>query len=342
MPRDGTGVAQVYPGSNSNASNTVIQSALENNLVNDLYALINSTPANLLAGSATNPSLTFTGDSNTGLYNVSADVIGVANGGVQHYSLSATALLGPNGTAALPGMAFLADPDTGVYRAGANQVGIATNGTGLVIFDQPNATVRPLTNGGFTLGDATHLIGGLYLQQNAGAFVGWGGTGPVIFNTSGNILTFATGTSYSFDALIDLSSGATTVGVKFPAVQIVSANANTLDDYAEGTTTPTITSGSGTFTTVSCTLTYTKTGNRVVWDAVITITTNGSAAGSIILPLPFTTGAASAASGVVVSSGVTVGGHVPVSSTTLTIRKYDGTYPGADGLTIRLGGSFRV
>ena len=38
-------------------------------------------------------------------------------------------------------------------------------------------------------------------------------------------------------------------GITFPATQIPSADGNTLDDYEEGTWTPTISSGTGSITT---------------------------------------------------------------------------------------------
>src|SRR5574340_331128 len=85
--------------------------------------------------------------------------------------------------------------------------------------------------------------------------------------------------------------------IKFPAAQDPSADANTLDDYEEGSTTPTVTASSGTFTSVSCALKYTKIGNRVLWNAAVTITTNGTADGFVIVPLPFAPAENTAATG---------------------------------------------
>ena len=76
-------------------------------------------------------------------------------------------------------------------------------------------------------------------------------------------------------------------GIKFPATQVSSADGNTLDDYEEGTWTPTDASGAGL--TLSGTNTrYTKVGNIVVACAEIVYpsTANGSAAK--IGGLPFT------------------------------------------------------
>ncbi len=82
--------------------------------------------------------------------------------------------------------------------------------------------------------------------------------------------------------------------IAFPAVQIPSANVNTLDDYEEGTWTPTITfATSGNLVVVYSTRVgqYTKIGNRVIADFnVITSTfTHTTASGNLrVAGLPFT------------------------------------------------------
>ena len=94
-----------------------------------------------------------------------------------------------------------------------------------------------------------------------------------------------------------LSLGGTTIipavgQYAFPATQNASADANTLDDYEEGTWTPKVTFGgsdssgqTGTFAGF-----YTKTGNQVFATALKNLTNKGSATGSMgIGGLPFTT-----------------------------------------------------
>lgn len=91
----------------------------------------------------------------------------------------------------------------------------------------------------------------------------------------------------------------TTIGlsggqIAFPAVQVPSANPNTLDDYEEGTFTPTITfSTPGDLNVVYSNQTglYTKIGRVVHWSAGITTTTftHTTASGGLqIAGLPFT------------------------------------------------------
>jgi len=94
-------------------------------------------------------------------------------------------------------------------------------------------------------------------------------------------------------------------GVAFPAVQAPSANANTLDDYEEGTWTP---SGFGiTFSSASGK--YTKIGNLVTvqFTVAFPVTTNGNIA--YIIGLPFTPGIDSG-----VAFGAT-GGRTPIDFT---------------------------
>jgi hypothetical protein len=85
-------------------------------------------------------------------------------------------------------------------------------------------------------------------------------------------------------------------GVKFPATQSASTDANTLDDYEEGTWTPTITfgatSGSGTGVTYgSQTGRYTKIGRTVVCAGEVVLTSKGSSTGAArVTGFPFTNG----------------------------------------------------
>jgi hypothetical protein len=68
-------------------------------------------------------------------------------------------------------------------------------------------------------------------------------------------------------------------GITFPATQSASSDANTLDDYEEGTWTPTFSSSGGTITTYSASGRYTKIGRIVYLYASITVSNIGSASG---------------------------------------------------------------
>lgn len=81
-------------------------------------------------------------------------------------------------------------------------------------------------------------------------------------------------------------------GITFPATQVPSADANTLDDYEEGTFTPSInslTAGTGRATTVY-TAKYTKVGRICNFQIFLTLSTLGSGGSglTVINGLPFT------------------------------------------------------
>ena len=105
---------------------------------------------------------------------------------------------------------------------------------------------------------------------------------PLIFGTNA-----AERMRLSASGVLELSVGQ----IKFPATQQASADANTLDDYEEGTWTPAITFGGGN-TGIgynSQVGRYTKIGNVVYYSCVITLSSKGSSTGDVaITGLPFT------------------------------------------------------
>ena len=99
-------------------------------------------------------------------------------------------------------------------------------------------------------------------------------------------ITSTTSTLGSLTQALDLGS---TGQIVFPATQNASANANTLDDYEEGTWTPTVSAQTGSLTSYSSSATYTKIGRLVNVTVYISITTKGTAADRLIVSnLPFT------------------------------------------------------
>jgi hypothetical protein len=122
-------------------------------------------------------------------------------------------------------------------------------------------------------------------------------------------------------------------GITFPATQSASTDANTLDDYEEGTWSPVLTSQTGSLTTVNNgTGYYTKVGRMVTITCRPSITTNGTGGGALIVSgFPFTNlgnglAGASREDGVVGSTfGISAN-----TSTSVYLQKYDATYPGAN------------
>jgi hypothetical protein len=127
------------------------------------------------------------------------------------------------------------------------------------------------------------------LVSNTFAVKSTGGTG--VFNIVGaNTNTDRTFTLPDNTGTI-VASGTTPAlnGIAFPATQAASSNANTLDDYEEGTFNPTISGWTGTYTTQFGH--YTKIGNLVYcFGCIITNGGTGTFSGSFPdlsgLPIP--------------------------------------------------------
>jgi len=101
-------------------------------------------------------------------------------------------------------------------------------------------------------------------------------------------------------------------GIGFPVTQVASSDANTLDDYEEGTYTATLTPGtSGSISLLAAfnELSYTKVGRLVTVTGYLIVTSVSSPVGNIALNLPFTpatlTDRAGDGTGVVTVAGTT-------------------------------------
>ncbi len=97
------------------------------------------------AGTASFPSIAFSSDTNTGIYSIGADQIGISTGGTLRLTFSTTALtstlpyVAPTGAAATPAFTFTGATNTGVYAASATAVGISADGAVSAVFDTGQA-----------------------------------------------------------------------------------------------------------------------------------------------------------------------------------------------------------
>jgi len=136
-------------------------------------------------------------------------------------------------------------------------------------------------NAGAKAGDA-------FIRGHAGVSIeSSGGTSGIRVNTSGNLQTFGT---VSVGNATPSASGA---GITFPATQSASTDANTLDDYEEGTWTPLISAngdGVDNWTSSSATGRYTKVGRLVTVECFYTYTAKQTVTGdyAFMTGLPFT------------------------------------------------------
>jgi hypothetical protein len=194
-----------------------------------------------------------------------------------------------------------------------NQLRFGTNtgsaGTASFYINSGNAGTAvfngALTAASFIPSSSTVPTNGLYLP--AANTLGWatastarmqiGATGGVsIGNTTDpgatNLSVTGTGqfgTTVGVGAATPSASGA---GITFPATQSASTNVNTLDDYEEGTFTPTIigttSAGTGTYSANSQIGRYTKIGNRVYFTIYLVWTAHTGTGNMSVAGLPFT------------------------------------------------------
>jgi len=120
-------------------------------------------------------------------------------------------------------------------------------------------------------------------------------SGSSVLTLPATTATLATLTTPSFTTTIGVgaaTASASGAGVTFPATQSASSDANTLDDYEEGTWTPTIFGGgtTGSTTYVSQNGTYTKIGRVVYFNTDVDWSAQTGTGSLCLGGLPFTAG----------------------------------------------------
>jgi len=161
----------------------------------------------------------------------------------------------------------------------ANQRISSTTGT--------NAAYQIFSNTGqnFYVG-LDNSAGNQILSAAYGATLLGSGAYPMVFGTN-NTERMRINAGAPILCLAGGSTTATGTGIAFPATQSASSDANTLDDYEEGTWTPTI-GGTATYYTRSGR--YVKIGNAVSIYGTISISAIGTGSTNIISGLPFSSG----------------------------------------------------
>lgn len=161
-------------------------------------------------GAVGTPSFSFAADSNTGIYRIGADELGIAAGGTQvadFYSggliLSTGTLFVPDGAAGTPAIRFSNDQDTGIYREGADSLGIATGGSNRVTVG-PGVQVGSPTGG--DQGAGTINATGLYIN---GVSVAGGGLSSAVVKTAATDRSSTTTLTSDPDLQFTAASGGT-------------------------------------------------------------------------------------------------------------------------------------
>jgi hypothetical protein len=203
------------------------------------------------AGSAAAPTITATGDTNTGIFFPAADTIGFSEGGAEAMRITSAGDVGI-GTSS---------PVVKLDVRGTTGSGNEANCG--VFLSTPSATEGRIAVGGKTSVISSNLT---FMTSDGGASYE-----RARFNSTGAFV---------------LAGGTTTangIGITFPATQSASSNANTLDDYEEGTWTP-VAWGSGNISSAAGR--YIKIGKQVFvsWDVQYGATGSGDASGFQSLP----------------------------------------------------------
>jgi len=144
----------------------------------------------------------------------------------------------------------------------------------LILNGTDNSATTPAVTG-------TDTDTGVYYPAANQVAIATSGTQAMLANASQGV-QFAN--AIGVGATTPSTSGA---GITFPATQSASSNANTLDDYEEGTFTPTDASGAGlTFGGITSAR-YTKIGNKVFIDIEVNYPSTASVLTASIGGLPF-------------------------------------------------------
>jgi hypothetical protein len=224
-----------------------------------------SSTATFAAGAVGTPSITTDGDTNTGIFFPAADTIAFSEGGAEAMRINSGGNILQNLT---------------TYPFGGSNKFVSKSAT---------ATEQQ--------------IFAMCSTNDSSTYIGHNGTVGILgttYSSTGSYLPLA---FYTSDAermrinagapILCLSGGntsATGTGIAFPATQSASSDANTLDDYEEGTFTATIT-GSTTAGTASYTAQtgyYTKIGNTVAISLYIDWSSGTGTGGLRISGFPFT------------------------------------------------------
>jgi hypothetical protein len=192
------------------------------------------------------------------------------------------------GSVSAPSLTFLGWTNSGIYNPDGNSVGFTVNGTQRGKFSTTGLAITGTLSASSTATFTTLVAtAGLTLNTAPEFNLNNGTTNNRIYMNSGDANIYfrniTTSTSYIGVSAngIDLSGGQ----LKFPATQSASSDANTLDDYEEGTWTPSL---GGTTTYTQQVGEYTKIGNLVYLRATLQISVLGTGSTTNIFGLPFT------------------------------------------------------
>ena len=191
--------------------------------------------------------------------------------------------------------------------------GAFNDGAGIFVYNATAARIKlGDSTSGVTGNDGLELIydndAYVYNRENTHLIFGTNNTERMRINAGAPILCLSGG-----------NTSATGTGIAFPATQSASSDANTLDDYEEGTWTPSLRDGTTTtYTTQSGR--YTRIGRLVQAEFRLIINSIGNGSPYVIAGLPFT-----AAGTTTTSGGVAYYANLANSVNFITLYVFDET-----------------
>jgi len=310
--------------------------------------------ATFSAGTLSLPAITTTGDTNTGIFFPAADTVATTVGGVEGTRLTSTGLgigttlpasklhiesasaesfrIGYSSTkTARLGVTSAGDLQVYAYDSAVGYKNIllavdTTTSAGNVGIGTSSPTQRLDVSGGnarissgsstadLLMVDTGTTSGNVRLrsESNAMKLITGGGVSATLDSTGNLTLT----KNISVGNATVTTSG---TGITFPATQSASSDANTLDDYEEGTWTPNQGAGLTVVGGLTATGTYTKIGRVVTITAKYVAGTSMTigAANVISDNIPFSAAAAFTYTGSITANGISDNGVVALSGTTL-------------------------
>lgn len=197
--------------------------------------------------------------------------------------------------------------------------------------------ITTLTGGNVILPASVSIATFVY-DGTAGAWM-LTGTEPASLGSLGTTTTVLHGNAAGYPTYSAVSLTADVSGT------LPVANGGTGDTGTAWTTyTPTVTCGTGSLTTTTRTGRYKTLGKTVFFEANMVITTNGTCATSLNFALP--PGVTAASNSPIVgedfTAGKTLTAGVNSGATSTVVLLYDGSYPGADGKTLAIGGALEM
>ena len=202
-----------------------------------------SSSANFDDGTASTPSITFTRDTNTGLYRVGSDSVGFTSGGVLRVTFGTNGIDAPAGTSANPSIIF-GQTGTGIFSPSSNQIGIVggssnvtfcVNGTSVGINTcapldgtlDIRGSSNPIADVGFLQLNDGDALGGMTMGYDGALEEAWIyartiGVFPRTLNLNNNIFVQYPGGA--LDGFVGVGSGANPPGTLFHVARNINGN----------------------------------------------------------------------------------------------------------------------